>query len=311
MNLKETAALVLLAAVWGGSFLFIRIAVPALGPLPLMAARVLIAGAVLWGAALALGERLRLRAHARGLLLLGVVNAAIPFTLIAWAELHLSASLASLLNSTVPLFAALVGMVWLRERLARRQSAGLLLGVVGVGVLVGWSPVALTGRGLLSVGAMLAATLCYAVAAVYTRKELASASASTLAVGQQLAAGALLLLPGLWQLPPSAPPRTALWAVGALAVLSTAVAYLLYFYLIGRVGPTKANTVTFLIPVFGMSWGAIFLDEPLTGGMFAGLACILAGMVLVNGVPSGSPGARSASHPLRYPGRSGAVADRG
>lgn len=151
-----------------------------------------------------------------------------------------------------------------------------------MGALVGWSPVALAGRGLASVGAMLAATLCYAVAAVYTRKKLESASALTLAVGQQLAASALLILPGLWQLPPAPPPSTVLWAVGALAVLSTAVAYLLYFYLIGRVGPTKANSVTFLIPVFGMTWGSVFLDEPLTGGMFAGLACILVGMVLIN-----------------------------
>jgi drug/metabolite transporter (DMT)-like permease len=254
MNLRETTALVLLGAVWGGSFLFIRISVPALGPLPLMAARVLIAGAILWCVFAALRQPLPLSDHAGGLLVLGSVNAALPFTRIGWAELHLTASLASLLNATVPLFTTLASVFWLQEQLTPRRATGLLVGMVGVGVLVGWNPAAPTGRGLLSVGAML------------------------------LAAGTLLLLPGLWTLPTRTPPQPTLWALLSLAVLSTALAYLLYFYLIGRIGPTRTNSVAFLVPVFGMAWGAAFLGEPITRGMLGGLVCILLGLFLVNEV---------------------------
>lgn len=284
MKLKETAALVVLAAVWGGSFFFIRLAVPALGPLPLMAARVVLAGLLLWAIFAAIRRPFRLRAHARGLLFLGAVNAALPFTLIAWAELHLTASLASLLNATVPLFTALVSAAWLKERIAAPRAFGLVLGIVGVAVLVGWSPLAFTPAAVLSVVAMLTAALCYAVAAVYTRRHLATASAPTLAVGQQLSAAAWLALPALWYLPTEVPSPPALRSLIALAVLSTALAYLLYFYLIASVGPTRANSVTFLIPIFGMAWGAMFLNEAITGGMIAGLAFILISLMLVNDI---------------------------
>lgn len=284
MNARDTLALVLLAAVWGGSFLFIRIAVPGFGPVPLMAARVALAALALGAIVAVLRKPIRLRAHARGLLLLGAINAAGPFTLIAWAELHLTASLAALLNATVPLFTAVVSAVWLKERVTGRQALGLGLGVMGVGVLVGWSPLTLSRATALSVLAMLAAALCYAVAAVYTKRHLATASAPSLAVGQQIAAGAWLTLPALWLLPNEAPPPAAVGALLGLAILSTALAYLLFFHLIASVGPTKTNSVTFLIPLFGVAWGRIFLDEPLTAGMFVGLALILASLLLVSEV---------------------------
>lgn len=289
---REMTALILLAALWGGSFLFIRVAVDAFGPLTLIAGRVMLAAAVLGALMAALRRPLELRRHALRLLVLGLVNAAIPFTLIATAELHLTASLAATLNATVPLFTALLSAVWLGERLTIRRVAGLLLGVAGVVVLVGWSPLTLTPAVLLSIAAMLAATLCYAFSGVYVKKYLSAAPTATLALGQQLAAGCWLLLPAIWQRPERMPPMAAVWALLGLAVLSTAFAFLLYFYLIDRVGPTRTYTVTYLVPFFGMLWGAWFLGETVTGGMFAGLACILASLVLINEVRVGNAGLR-------------------
>jgi drug/metabolite transporter (DMT)-like permease len=284
MKRLELAALFALAALWGGSFLFIRVAVPALGPLPLAAGRVALAAVLLGAAAIAGGRGLALHMHARHLLVLGGVNAALPFALVGFAELKLTASLAAMLNATVPMFAALLGAVWLRERISGGRAAGLLLGVVGVGVLLGWSPVPLDGGTLLGVGAMLVAACCYAIAGIYTKRNLAGVPAVSLALGQQLAATAWLAAPAVWQLPDARFTTAAVTSLVALAVLCTAVAYLLYFFLIARVGPTRTTTVTYLIPVFGTLWGVLFLDEPVTRGMVAGLACILASVVLVNGV---------------------------
>jgi Permeases of the drug/metabolite transporter (DMT) superfamily len=281
---RDLAALFVLAALWGGSFLFIRIAAPALGPFPLAAGRVVLAGFVLWIGMRALGRRPDFRARARKLLVLGGLNAAIPYFLIAAAELRLTASLTAILNATVPLWGALFGVIWLGERVTARGAAGLLLGVLGVGVLVGWSPIALTTATVLSVVAVLVSTGAYALAGVYTKRQLSGVPAPTLALGQQLGAAAWLVVPALGQLPQTHPTRPAVLALIALAVLSTTVAYLLYFHLITAIGPTKTTTVTYLLPVFGMVWGALFLDEHVTGGMLAGLTIILASVLLVNGV---------------------------
>lgn len=284
VNFKTMMATLALAAIWGGSFPFIRLAVRAFGPLPLMAGRTLIAAVLLAAVMAALRRPLGLRRYAPRLLVLGLMNAAIPFTLIAAAELHLSASLAATLNATVPMFTAVLSVFWLGESLSVRRVMGLALGIAGVAVLVGWEPAALTPVFLWSVAAMLAAALCYAFGGVFAKKYLADAPAPTLALGQQLAAGAWLLLPALWQRPAHVPAMSAIWALVALSVVCTAGAYLLYFYLIARVGPIKTYTVTYLIPLFGMLWGAAFLGETLSRGMFAGLALILASLALVNDV---------------------------
>lgn len=170
MRPKDLAALVVLAALWGGSYLFIRLAAPAFGPLPLAAGRASLAALVLWVGMRVLCQRPVLRANARKLLILGAANAAVPFSLIAAAELHLTASFAAMLTATTPLWGALFGAVWLGERVTALRGAGLLLGLVGVGVLVGWSPIAMTGPTLLSVGAMLLATCGYGLAGVYAKR---------------------------------------------------------------------------------------------------------------------------------------------
>src|SRR5690606_10815540 len=287
VSLRELAAFVLLSALWGGSFIFIRVAVPDLGPIPLMAGRVSIAAVALGLVDVVLRRRLQLGNYWRGLLVLGSVNAAIPFSFIAAAELHLTASLASILNATVPMFAAVVSAIWLKDRLSGKQVVGLFLGLVGVGVLVGWSPLPLDLRTILSVAAMFGAALCYALGTVYARKNMASAPTFTLAIGQQASAALWLLVPAVWLTPTVTLSADALWALLGLGLLSTALAYLLYFFLLARVGPTKTVSVTYLVPVFGVIWGATFLREPITAGMIAGLAIIAFSLVLVTEVPIG------------------------
>jgi drug/metabolite transporter (DMT)-like permease len=284
MSAKNLAALFALAALWGASYLFIRVAAPAFGPFPLGALRALLAAALLWTGMLATGRRTDLRPYAGRLLVLGLLNAAAPFVLIGAAELYITASLAAMLTATVPLWGSLFGALWLGERITPRRAWGLVLGLAGVAALVGWSPVPLTPQVVLSIAAMLLAACCYALNGVYVRRRLAGAPGSLLALGQQVAAVAWLGVPALWSAPSVRPSMDAAMALTALAVLSTSLAYLLYFHLIQAIGPTRTTTVTYLIPVFGTLWGALFLREPITGGMIAGLSGVLGSVLLVNEV---------------------------
>lgn len=284
MRAKDLVALLALGALWGGSFLFIRVAVPALGPFALVELRVGIAAGALLLYALLAGRALKLRDRWRPFLVLGVVNSAIPFSLISFAEIQLTASLAAILNSTTVLFTALVAAAWTGESLTARKGAGVFLGVAGVAVLVGWDPVALTGAVLLSVAAMVGASLSYAVGATYAKKAFAGVPPLTMAVGQQGVAALVLLPPAAVTLPDEAPPLVVALCVLALALLSTSVAYLIYFRLIESVGPTGTVTVTFLVPVFGLLFGVLLLGEPLGAGTLAGMAVILASVALVTGV---------------------------
>ncbi len=283
MRHKHLAALLILAALWGASVVFVRIAVPAFGPAPLMAGRVLVAAAVLAIGLRLAGQRVTgLRAGARQLLILGLVNAALPFTLIAASELYLNASLVAVLIATSPLFSVLLSARARRERVEGRQAFGLAMGLGGVGVLVGWSPMDLSPAALLSIVATLIAAASYAFAGDYASRHLSVVRGPSLALGQQLGAAAWLVVPALLT-PPSLPvPSAALWALLGLATLCTAVAYLLYFYLIGRIGPVRTNSVCYLIPPFGIVWGALFLDEPITSAMGLGLALISGSVLLVN-----------------------------
>jgi drug/metabolite transporter (DMT)-like permease len=281
MRVRDLAALFTLAALWGGSYLFIRIAAPAFGPFPMAAVRTAVAAIVLWLGLVAFGLRPALRAVAGRLMVLGAVNAAAPFALIGFAELHLTASLAAILTATTPLWAACFGVLWLGERITVRRTAGLLLGLAGVGALVGWGPVPATGRVVLSVGAVLLAACGYALAGVYTKARLAGVPASTLAIGQQIAAMSWLAVPALRAAPRATPTPEATLALLGLAVFCTALAYPIYFRLIATIGPTRTSLTTYLIPLFGTLWGVLFLGEAVTGGTFVGLACILASVALV------------------------------
>jgi len=284
MGARDLGALVLLGAIWGSSFLFIRVAVPALGPFVLMELRVGLAAAALALLAVAVSSLPKLRFRWKELLALGAVNAAIPFSLIAASEINLTASLAAILNTTTALFAAVVAAVWMGEALTKGKVAGLVMGIIGVAVLVGWTPIALNGVVLLSVGASLLAAFSYALGGVYAKRAFAGTPPLALAIGQQTGAAVLLLPLAVASLPTETPSLPVTLSTLALALLCTAVAYLLYFYLISSVGPTKTLTVTFLSPVFGALFGVLFLNEPVGVGTFVGLGIILSSVALVTGV---------------------------
>lgn len=289
MNTRDLAALLLLGMLWGGSFLFIRVAVPALGPFALMEGRTALAALVLLLCAVFVGRLPKLRAYWREFLILGTVNSAVPFTLIAFAQLELTASLASIINSTTVLFTALVGAFWIGTPLTRSKLAGVLLGVFGVAVLVGWDPIPLDGTVIVSVAAMLVASFCYAVGSTYAKKTFVDRPPLEMAIGQQGTAALVLFIPAIATLPPvplpgGAPSLTVALCLLGLAVLSTAVAYLLYFRLLTNVGPTSTVTVTFLVPVFGLLFGVGLLGEPFGLGTLVGLTIILLSVALVTGV---------------------------
>jgi len=284
MKLRDLGLLFLLAAMWGASFLFIRLAAPALGPTVLVTARVFIAGFALLIYARMIRHDLAVRKHWRKFLLLGALNASIPFTLIATAELELTASFGAILNATTPLFGALIAAVWLKDALTARKIAGLVLGISGVAVAVGWSPIPLNLTVLLSIGASLLGAFFYGLGGVYSKVAFKGTPPLSISIGQALGAGIGLLPLALANPPQSVPPTLVIFSVLMLALPCTALAYLIYFRLIASAGPTSAMSVTFIVPVFGMIWGRIFLDEPIGAGLVTGFAVILAGLLLVTGV---------------------------
>jgi drug/metabolite transporter (DMT)-like permease len=274
------ALLVLLAALWGGSFVFMRVAVPALGPVPLAYVRVSLAAIALLALAFAQRRVPPFRTRWREFAVIGVVNSAVPFSLFCYAEQYINASTGALLNATSPFFAALAAAIWLAEPLTVKRIGGMALGLAGVVVLVGWHPEALTRDMLLAIAACLVAAICYALAGVYTKLRLTGVPSFAIACASQVTA-AVALMPALaFTTVPGPLTPLVLANVAALAFASTALAYLIYFKLIADAGPQRALTVTFLIPLFGVLWGALFLDEPLTFGMLAGGALIVTGVAL-------------------------------
>ncbi len=282
MTTASLLRLLLLSAIWGGSFLLIRVGAPAIGPVPLMEARVLLAAVFLAGVGLLLRRPLAWRAHWRHYLLVGFFNSALPFLLFGYAALTLSAAMLSILNATSPLWGTLIAAVWQRAPLGGRTLAGLALGITGVGLLVGFDRVALQPGAGLAIAASLAAALCYAVASNYTKAAKAVEPFAN-AHGSMWAAS-LLTLPALLAFPPSAAPTMGIVAVvAALGVVCSGVAYLLYFRLIDDIGAAPALTVTFLIPLFGTAFGWLFLDEAVGWHTLAGGAVVIAGTALVTG----------------------------
>jgi drug/metabolite transporter (DMT)-like permease len=305
MRAVDVARLLALAALWGGSFLFMRVAVPPLGPIATAELRVLLAGAVLLVWLRVAGLRLGWREEWRLYLVVGTINSAAPFALWAFSALHLPVSYLVVLNATSPCFGALVSAAWLGERFTARTALGLVAGVGGVALLVGLGPVPPTPQVIWALVAGALGALCYALAAAYLKRRAHTPGAAAVATGSQLAATAGLL-PLLPALPPVAWPTSGEWiAVVMLGVLCTAIAYLLYFRLIADVGATRALTVTFLIPVFGMLWGAVFLGETITGTMAAGCGLVLAGTALVFARP-----AAGRARPLAAPERRAAPGGR-
>jgi len=277
---RALVLLVTLAALWGGSFVFMRVAVPAMGPVPLTFVRVTLAALVLFSLAAARRSVPDMQSRWRGFGVVGLVNSALPFVMICFAEQTISASTAGILNATSPFFGAIAAAIWLGDSLTARKIGGMALGLAGVALLVGLQPEPLTLTTVLAVAACLAAALCYGLGGVYAKKQMQDVPSFALACGSQLSA-AIVLTPVLPFV--SVPGPVTSWIVFnvvALAVASTAIAYLIYFRLIADIGPSRALTVTFLIPLFGVLWGYLFLGEAITASMLAGGALIVAGTAL-------------------------------
>ena len=257
-----------------------RVAVPALGPVPLAYVRVSLAAIALLALAVAQRRVPPFRTRWREFAVIGVVNSALPFSLFCYAEQYINASTGALLNATSPFFAALAAAVWLAEPLTVKRIGGMALGLAGVVVLVGWHPEAMTHDMMLAVAACLVAAICYALAGVYTKLKLTGVPSFAIACASQVGA-AVALMPALpFTTVPGPLTPLVLANVAALAFASTALAYLIYFKLIADAGPQRALTVTFLIPLFGVLWGALFLDEPLTLNLLAGGALVVAGTIV-------------------------------
>jgi drug/metabolite transporter (DMT)-like permease len=286
--------LLVLAALWGGSFLFIRIGVTDFGVGPLMALRVGI-GALFLLIVLVTRKSagdafVTMRSRAWPLLVVGILNSAAPFSLFAFAELTLSAGVTSVINATTPLWGAIVAFLWLKDRLSPLRVAGLAIGFAGVLILVWNQIVVRQGSGVsatttaLAAAAALGATLFYGVAASYTKRHLTGVDSLTIAAGTMTCA-TVVLLPFAVYWWPAAPVSLHAWgSVIALGVGCTGIAYMLFFHLIEVAGPARTITVTFVIPIFGILWGAIFLAESVSPGMIKACAIILVGTALATGV---------------------------
>ena len=298
MSLAQLVALIALGAMWGASYIFIRVAVEPMGPIFLMFARVALSGLILLAYARWRGQRLNIRGHWRKFLVLGLLGSALPFSLIAWAELTVTASMAAILMSTTPLFTTLVAAVGLGEELTLAKLIGAVLGIIGVAITVGGSDMIMSADVIAATLALLGATLSYAVGGVFAKRAFTGLDQMSMSSGQLIAAALILAPISLADLPQKAPPTEAIWATLGLVVICTALAYQLYYYLIISAGPTKALTVTLLIPVFGVVFGAVLLGESISPGIVLGLLVVLLSVGLVTGLIS-----PKRSRPMQNPSR--------
>ena len=288
MSAAVAAEFILLAALWGASFLFMRLGTLEFGPLPTAGLRVAIASLALLPVMLSRGLWPQLRQHWKPVMICGLINSAIPFALFSFALLSISTGLSSILNATVPLFGALVAWLWLGDKPGTSRTVGLVIGFIGVALLASGKASfkpdasgAVTAWGIL---ACLLATISYAVAASFTRRYLSGLNSLMVATGSQIGAALGLALPTLLMWPVQAPTLKAWGALLALGILCTAVAYVLFFRLIEQLGPARAITVTFTIPVFAVFYGVTLLGETVTTWMLFCGVIVLCGTALATGL---------------------------
>ena len=281
--------LTFLAALWGSSYMFIKVAVEEIAPTAMIAGRLILAGAVLFGALAVqsggIGAALaELRKVGRGGIVLGVINSALPFTAIAWGETHVESGIAGIANASVPIFVVLLALRFNpAERVTGWRLAGVLVGIAGVAVLAGLHP---SGGwwAVAGVGAVTLASLCYAAANLYAQHHYTRVNVIALAAATHCAAALMILPFGLARLPSTTPSWKALASVAALALLGTAVASLVHYRLVSWYGSSRTTMVTYLIPAFALFYGVVILDEPLTANAVAGLLLILGGVALGSGL---------------------------
>jgi len=288
MKRSDLAGLLTLAALWGGSYLFMRLGAGEFGAVTLAGLRAAGAALVLLPLLAARGGLGALRAHWKPIALVGVANSALPFVLYSFAALSIPAGLSSILTATTPLFTAMLAWLWLGERLNASRAFGLAVGFAGVLWLV-WGKASFhPGAGGAATGwavlACLVAASLYGFSANFTRQRLSTVPSMAVAAGGQLAAAVVLAAPAAWLWPASWPSLRAWGALLGLAVACTALAYTLFFRLVARIGAARTVAVTYLIPAFGVLWGVLFLGERFSPEMAMGCAVILFGTALTTGL---------------------------
>ena len=289
MDKSDWVLLITLALIWGGAFVFIGIAVRHVDPLTYVWLRLTIAAAAMWVFLKVRGESLGLpREVWRSILLLALLNNALPFTLFGWGQTHIASGLAAILNATTPIWGVIVAHVLTKdERMNPRKVAGVLLGFGGVAVMIGPTLLANIGTDALAQLACIIASVCYALAAVWARRFRRMGLSPTSVTTGQLTAGAAMMLPLAllvdqpWTQP--IPPLSAWGAIVALALFCTAFGYVLYFRLIDSAGATNALLVTLLVPPVAILLGALFLNESLAPQDFLGLGLIALGLAAIDG----------------------------
>lgn len=288
MRTSDYGRLLALAAIWGASFLFMRIAAPAFGSINTTFLRVFFALVGLAAMLLLLRTSMQFQGKLKSIMVLGIINSGVPFLMYAVAALWLPAGYSAILNATTPLMGALIGFSFFHEVLTLRKWVGVMLGLVGIGLITTTGEVDLSGQLAIGVLACLIATACYGCAGFLTRRwvtERGGLDAKLVAFGSQIGA-VLFLLPFFGYTLATGPAvdwaQPGVWAsVLAVGFLCTAFAYLLYFRLIADIGPLRSLTVTFLIPPFGILWGYLVLGETLTGGFVLGGAVVCFAVWLV------------------------------
>lgn len=286
MKQADLLELISLAALWGASFLFMRLGAGEFGPVALSFVRVLGATMLLLPLLARQGQLGALRTHWRPIFVVGLTNSALPFLCFSYAALSINAGVSAVFNAATPLFGAVIAWLWLKDKLTPARIVGLVIGFAGVLWLV-WDQAAFKPGASSSGWAVLAclgATVLYGFSASFTKRHLTGVPPMAVAAGSQLSATLFLAVPAVWWWPQQMPSAQGWLFALVLAVACTGLAYLLYFRLIAHIGPANAISVTFLIPVFAVIWGAVFLGESVSLAMALGCAVILLGTSLATGV---------------------------
>ncbi len=281
MKLKDLLLLILLAAIWGGSFILMRILAPAIGPVGTAFSRLFIAGVFFIVYYRIIGQSLHFKRDWKIIALIGVVNSAVPFLLFAIAALHIPAALSSIINSTSPMFGLIFTVLLLNDRLTVRRIAGILLGIIGVAIISGSGALPATAQGYLAILACLLAATCYGLGSTLVKKYAAHIEPVVMAGLSQFFASLSLLPIAVLQRVDYQINGKVIVALLILAIICSGLAYLIYYSLVRRIGPTKTLTVTFLIPIFGMLWGFIILGEAIYPVMIFGMLFVFVGTFLV------------------------------
>lgn len=280
MTNKQLLMLCTLAAIWGSSFMFIRVAVPMFGTIPLSGMRSLIGAIALSPFLFGKGRLQLIKRYWAHLLFIGLISTALPFTFLTISTSYTSAGFASILNALTPICSALIGWAWIKEKPSIHAMLGIVLGFIGVGIMVFDKDTISSSFPVLPVLAGFAATFFYGLTGFYSRRYLSGVPSTLISSGCQISSALFLMPLAFWFWPDAAIPAQGWLLAAVLGILCTGIAFILYFHLLETVGVTRTVIVTYLIPVFAILWGTIFLDETVTINMLAGAALILTGIGL-------------------------------